>query len=111
MRQVRMNRTGAEAQKRCHLVHIARFAGLQNDGDLRALFGPDQMLLHGGYRQERRNRHMVLIHAAVGEDDDVLALGCCTVNRNVQLLKCTLQRGILVIQERNRLRVEARLVQ
>ncbi len=65
MCQIRVDGPGTEAKERCHLVHISGLAGFQHNGNLGALFRPHQMLLHGGDGKERRNRHMVLIHAAV----------------------------------------------
>ncbi len=54
---------------------------------------------------------MVLIHTAIREDDNVVAVRIGAIHRDIQLLQCLLQRGVLVIKKRNHLGAEARLVQ
>ena len=111
MGKIRVDCTGAKAKKRCNLVHISRLSGFQNNGYLCSFLRPDQMLLHGGYGKKRRHRHMVLIHAAIRQNYDVLPFRCRAVHSDVQLLQRALQRGVLVIKKRNGFRMEARLIQ
>ena len=111
MGKIRVNRAGTKAKKCCDLVHISRLSGFQNNGYLCSFLRPDQVLLHGGYGKKRRHRHVVFIHAAVRQNNNVLSLCGRTVHSDVQLLQCALQRGVLVIKKRNGFRMEARLIQ
>ena len=111
MREIRMYGTHAEAQQRSHMMDVSGLARLQHDGYLRALLCAHEMLLHGGYRQQRGYGHMVLVHAPVGEDDDIAAPGCGAVYGYIQLLQGSLQRGVFVVEQRYRLSMEARPVQ
>ena len=69
------------------------------------------MLLDRGNGQQRRDRHMVFVHAAVRKDDDVFPVGSRAVNRDIELFQRPLQRCILVKQERHRLHMEPRLIE
>ncbi len=111
VREVRIDRAGAKTKERRHLMHISGLTGFQNNGDLGSLLRPDEVLLHRGHRQKRRHRNVVLVHAAVREDDDVLSLCRRAVHCDVQLLQRALQRRVLVIQERDGLRMEPGLIQ
>ncbi len=72
--QVRIDRAGTEAEERRHLMDVAGLAALENQGNRRALFRADEVLLDRAHCKKGRDRHMVLVDAAVGEDDDVLAV-------------------------------------
>ena len=52
-------------------MHFARFAGFHHQADRRAQTGADQMMMHGGAGQQRRDRNPVRASHAVGQDDDV----------------------------------------
>ena len=87
MCQIGADCPGAEAQKGGHLVHVPGLAALQDQGDGSAPFCLHQMLLDTGDCQQGRNGHMVFIHAAVGQDDDITALSRCAVHSNVELVQ------------------------
>ena len=55
------------------MVHFARLAGLDDEADRGAQTLADQVMMHGGGRQQRRNRDAVRPDHAVGQDDDVEA--------------------------------------
>ena len=104
---------GARAESQCHseLVNVPWLRTLQDQGNLRALFGCDQMLFHRGYGQERRNCHVVFVHSAVRQDNDVEALCVGAVYGDAELVQCFLQGSMLVVQKRNYSRHESGLVQ
>ena len=92
-------------------MHIPQITGLQDQRHCGTLSGTHQMLLHTGDRQQRRNRHMALVDAAVGENHDVLSVSHRPVHCDTQLVQRLFQGSILIINSRNRLRVKARLIQ
>ena len=111
MGQVGTDGPGAEAQKGRHLVDIPGLAALQDQGDGCAPLGQDQVLLHAGNRQQGRDGHMIFIHAAVGQDDDIAAGSRRPVHADVELVQSPGQGSIFVIQKRNLLGLETRLIQ
>ena len=74
-RQVGIDRTAAVAEQKGVVMDLPRFAGLQHDA--RAGAGPlaDEMVVQARDGQQRRDRRVVLVDAAVGQNDDVGALG------------------------------------
>ena len=107
MGQIGVDRPRAEAQQRGEVVNVAGLAALQNDGNGGALLGAHQMLLQRRHRQQRRDGHMVFIHAAVGQDQDVGAVAVGAVAADEQPVQRTVQRRGLVIQQRDGLHREA----
>ncbi|EWC59048.1 hypothetical protein UO65_5657 [Actinokineospora spheciospongiae] len=73
-RQVRVDRGRAVADQQRHVVHLAGVAGLHHQADLAAGLLPDQVLVHRADEQQRRDRRLVLLHAAVGQHDDLGAV-------------------------------------
>ena len=71
--EVRVDRLGAVAGEAREVVHLARLAGLDHE----AYRGPeslaDQVVVHGGRGQQRRDRDPVRPDRPVGEHDDVVA--------------------------------------
>ena len=55
------------------MMDFARFAGLDDEADRGAQALADQMMMHGGGREQRRDRNAVGPDHAVGQDDDVVA--------------------------------------
>ena len=89
------------------MVHIARLCAFEDDGDRGALLRAHQILLHGGDRQQRRDGDMVLIHAAVGEDEDVRARVIRLVTGDEKPVERKRERGIFVVQQREGGRAQA----
>ena len=52
-------------------MHLARLAGLDDQAGLRAQALADQVVVHRRGRQQRRDRHALGRHGAVGQDQDV----------------------------------------
>ena len=73
-RQVRVNRLGAVAGKQREMVDFARRAGLHDQarGRAQALF--HQVLVHRRGGEQRRNGQRIVRDAAIGQDEDVVAL-------------------------------------
>ena len=105
--QIRVDRPRAEAQQRGEVVHVAGLAALQDHGDGGALLGAHQVLLQRGDRQQRGNGHVVFIHAAVGQDQDVRAVAVGPVAADEQAIQRAIQRRGLVVQKRDGLHAEA----
>ena len=55
-------------------MHLARLARFHHDADRGAQALADQMMVHGGAGQQRRNLDAVGAGAAVGEDNNVDAV-------------------------------------
>ena len=111
MRQVGIDRPRAKAQQSRDLMDVPGLAALQNQRDCSALLGLHQVLFHAGNRKQRRDRHMVLVHAPVGEDENVEARCRRAVHRDIKLVQRSLQRSILVKEQGDGPGAEARLVQ
>ena len=101
---------GTVAQKGGEVVNVPGLRALQNHGDRCPLFGPNQVLLQGAHRQEGGNRHVILIHAPVRENDNVGALLIGPVHIHHQTVQGVGQRGPLVVQQGDGLHMEARAV-
>ena len=99
--QIRVDCAGTVAEQCCKMVHLARLAGLQNNRKRSSLFRFYQMLMNRRYSQEGWNRHMVLIDAAVRENQDVGSCPVCTVNLDEKAVHRTVKRCALVVGDRN----------
>lgn len=53
---------------------------------------------------------MVLVYAAVGQNQDVCAVAVCAVCGHKHAVNGALERGVFIIQHGNRLNLEARLI-
>ena len=93
---------GAVAEKRRKVVHGAGFGAFEDQGEGRALFGADKILLDGRDRQQRGDGDVVFVHAAVREDQDVRPLLVGPVAGDKEALDRAFQRRALVIQQRDR---------
>ena len=80
--------------------------GLQNNGDSGTALIADEVLLNGRYRKKRRDGDMVLIHATVGQDDDVGAVLISLVALDKEMVDSLFQGRCLVEQKRNGLNFE-----
>ena len=72
---VRVDRGRAVADQRREVVDLARLAGLEHEAGLQARALADEVVVHPGDRQQRRDRHALGAEVAVGEDEDVDAAG------------------------------------
>ena len=101
MCQVGVNRTCAVAQQRCKMMHLSRLPALQDHGDRRPLLCAHQVLLESGHCQKRRDRHMVLIHIPVCQDQDVGSLADHSVDLDEQVFDRFLKTCILIVCDRD----------
>ena len=67
--QVGVDRVGPVADQQAEVHHFARLAGLDHDAHLAALGLADEVVVHGGAGEQRRDRSVTLVHAAVGQDE------------------------------------------
>lgn len=56
------------------MVNLAGFAGLDDQPALRAGAFADQVVMHGGGRHQAGDRALVLVGAAVGQDEERRAI-------------------------------------
>ena len=110
LRKIGVHRPRAIADQCGQLVGVSGLAALQNYGHRRAALAADQMLLKCGHRQQRGNRHVILVHAAVGEDHHVCAAFVGRVAGAEHALHRVLQRGCAVVEQRDGLHLEARQI-
>ena len=111
MGEVRVDGTRTEAEDGRELMDIARLARLEDQGHGGPLLRLDEVLLDGAHRQQGWNRHVVLVDSTIAQDDDVVAALVCTIHRDIELLQGLLEGGILIVEKRDHLGPEARLVE
>ena len=63
--EVRVDGAGAVAEQQRHVVHLAGVAALDDEADLRAGLLADQVVVHGGGEQQRRDRGQLVGRVAV----------------------------------------------
>ena len=86
------------------MVHLARLARLHRQPDLGAGLQAHQMVMHARHRQQRRDRHIVGIGAAVGEDNHIVVGGDGRIDLVEELLHRLVEAGLAVCaleQDRN----------
>ena len=71
--QIRIDRAGAVADQQREMHHLARLAGFDDQRHLGARPFADQLIVDGGQRQQAGNRRVVVVHAAVGENQQRVA--------------------------------------
>ena len=64
------------------MVDLPNVAGFNDDADLHPVLLPDEVVMHSGEHEQRRDRRVVLVGVAVGEHDELGAVR----NRLVHLL-------------------------
>ncbi len=100
VRQIGVDRPCPVAQQRSKMMYIPRLGRFEDHRYRRALAGTHQMLLQRRNRQQRRDRHMVFVHATVRKDDDVGAVPEGPVCGDPHLVERALQRGVFVVEDR-----------
>ena len=98
MSQVGIDRRGSIPQKGCEMMYLPGFAGFQDQGHCGAFSGIHQMLMNGCHCQQGRDRHMVLVYAAVRQDQDIGSLAVGFVHFHEKMLKDSFHRGTFVKQ-------------
>ena len=72
--EIGVDRFRAVAGQTREMVHLARLTGLQHHADRGAQALADEVVVHGGAGEQRRDRNAVGAGFAVGEDEDVAAV-------------------------------------
>ena len=72
--EIGVDRLGAVAGEAGEVMHLARLAGFDHEADRGAQALADQVMMHGGAGEQRRDRDAVGAGAAVRQDDDVDAV-------------------------------------
>ena len=99
--QVRIDRAGAVSEERREVMHFSRLAALQDHGHGCPFLRAHQVLLETGHSEQGRDRHMVLVHLPVCQDQDVRALADHTVHFHEQILQSFLKAGVLIVSDRD----------
>jgi hypothetical protein len=73
--QVRVDRARAVADQRREVMDLARLAGLEHEAGLQARALADEVVVDRPDGEQRRHRRALATERAVGEDEDVDALG------------------------------------
>ncbi len=102
VREIRVDCAGTVAEKRREVVDTSGLGTLEDDGDSGPFLRADEVLFHRGDSQQRRDGHMVLVDAAVRQDDDVRALFIGFVALYVKVVDRLFEGRILVIQDADR---------
>ncbi len=68
--QIGIDGAGAVADEQPEVHDLARLAGFRDQRHLIARLLPNQVMVHGGERQQARDRRVVLVHAAIGKNQD-----------------------------------------
>ena len=110
MGQVRVDRPGAVPEEGREVVDTAGLRTLEDDGDGGPLLRADEVLLHRRDSQQRRDGHVVLVDAAVRQDDDVRTLLVSLVALHVEVVDGLLEGRVLVVQDADRCHFEARQI-
>ena len=71
--QVGIHGARAIAEQEREVHHLARLAGLDDQGHLVARLFPNQVIVHRRERQKARDRRVGVIHAAVGKNQHGVA--------------------------------------
>ena len=88
--QIGIDGSDAETDERREVVDFSRFPGFQDDTYVRADLGGDEVIVEAGRRQERRDGHVFLVHAAVRKDDDVRPFGYGFAGFHEKISQCLL---------------------
>ena len=100
-RQVRVHRTGPVSEQRCKMMDLPWLSGLQDEGHGRLLLRLHQILMDRRHRQKGRDRHMVLVHTTVGQDQDIGSVPVCLVHLYAQMLQGAFQLRAFIINDRH----------
>ena len=109
--EVRIHRAGAVTEQQRDVVHLARFAGFDQQAALVARAFANQVMVHAGDCEQARDRRVLRIDAAIREDQHADAGFDGDAGLAAQLLHRALEAGavlIRVIQQRQRRRSERR---
>ena len=101
LRQIGIYRTGTKAEQCCKMMHLSGLRRLQYHRHTGTLFRLHQMLIQRRYRQQGRDRHMVLIHAPVRQDQNVHAFPELPVRLHKEPVYRLFQTGVLIINDRH----------
>ena len=99
--QIRVDRTGTITQQCCKVVHFSRLAALQDHCNGCSLLRAYQMLLEAGYCQKRRDRHMIFVHVAVCQDQDIGSAADYSVHLYKEILDSFLKACVLIVSDRD----------
>ena len=74
-REIGIDGAGAVADEQREMMHLARLAASNTRPTCVRVALADQMVMHAGHGEQRRDRRPAVVHAAVGQDDEIAAVG------------------------------------
>ena len=90
-REVRVHGARAEADERGEVMHVARVAGLGDEAGAHPAPAADQLVVHRRDGEQHRDRRPLLVHHAVGDDEDGVPLVDGELRHLAQLVEGALQ--------------------
>ena len=90
-RQIGIHRAGPIADQQRKVHHLAGLAALDNQRNLGARPFLHQMVVHRRQCQQRRDRRVFLVHAAVGENQQRVSVATASEARRHQAVESALQ--------------------
>ena len=91
--QVGIDGPRAIADQKREMVNLARLAAFQDQTGFRPGSLPNQVMIQPGDGQQRGNRRMIAIHAAIREDDNVVTGGDGVAGFAAKVIQGALQPG------------------
>ena len=101
MGQVWIDRTCAVTKQSREVMHFSRLAALKDHCDRSSLLRAYKMLLKPGHGQKGRDRHMILIHITVCQNQDIRAFADYSVHLDEEILDGFFKACVLIIGNRN----------
>ena len=98
--QIGIDCTCAIAKQRRKMMDFPRFPRLQHDCQGCALLRLNQMLMNRRDCQQRRNRHMVFVHAPVCKNQDIRPVSVRPVHFHKQMVNSFFQVCIFIVSNR-----------
>ena len=83
------------------MVNLPGFPGFQYKGHTRPFLCPYKILVQCRYGKQRRNRHMILVHAPVGQYDNIHTVPISSVHFHKQPFHSPLQTRIFIVENGN----------
>ena len=100
---VGVDRVGAEADERREVVDFAGFAGFEHDGNFCACARADQVVVESTHDQQRGHRRVGRADVAVGNDEDVEAIGDRLVGCGADLFETFFEARAVIVGDKKRI--------
>ena len=99
--QIWVDGAGTIPQQRCKMMYFSWLCTLKDHSNCCSLLCSDKIMLKSRYSQQGRNRHMVLINASVGKNQNIHTVSVSSVYFHKQMIQCTFKGCIDIVSDRN----------